>query len=180
MRTIEFFRRCPSTRPAKGRPSVYTALCARIEVRPLRARLENQPKITPRGLPERAVRRIVDFFAPGGDSASILVVSRRLRAPPGTLFASLARPWGAFGRSRAVLWALLGRAGDAPRRSWVPPGWPGELREVPGAIFGSILGVPWNPPGPILTRFWLCPRVLEGSWSTASVETALPESSRKK
>ena len=45
MRTIEFFRRCPSTRPAKGRPSVYTALCARIEVRPLRARLENHPKI---------------------------------------------------------------------------------------------------------------------------------------
>ena len=93
MRTIEFFRRCPSTRPAKGRPSVYTALCARIEVRPLRARLENHPKITPRGLPERAVRRIVDFFAPGGDSASNLVVSRPLRALPGTLFGSPGRPW---------------------------------------------------------------------------------------
>ena len=97
---FEDSRRCVSTRFAKGRPRVRIALCERIEVRPLRARLENQPKITPRGLPERAVRRRVAFFAPGGDSASISVVSKRLRALPGTLFASPGRPWGAFGRSR--------------------------------------------------------------------------------
>ena len=83
----------------------------------MRARLENRPKITSRGLSERAVRRIVGFFTPGGNSASILVVSRRLRAPPGTLFASLGRPWGAFGRSRAAFGPPSGRAGDAPRRS---------------------------------------------------------------
>ena len=59
----------------------------------MRARRENQPKITPRGLPERAVRRIVYSFAPGGDSASNLVVSRRLWALPGTLFGSPGRPW---------------------------------------------------------------------------------------
>ena len=112
--TFEFFRRCPSTRPAKGRPRVRIALCARIEVRPLRARLENQPKITPRGLPERAVRRIVDLFAPGGDSASISVVS------PGYPFRL---PGAALESLRALpdrLWAPPGRAGDAPRRSWVP------------------------------------------------------------
>ena len=152
MRTIEFFRRCPSTRPAKGRPSVYTALCARIEVRPLRARLENHPKITPRGLPERAVRRIVDFFAPRGDSASILVVSRRLRTPR----VPFSPPQGglgdrAFGRSRAALWTPPGRAGDAPRRSWVPPGCPGELREVPGAILDRF----WVPRGASRDRFGL-------------------------
>ena len=107
----------------------------------MRARRENQPKITPRGLPERAVRRIVDFFAPGGDSASNLVVSRCLRTLPGTLFGSPGCPWGAFGRCRATFGPPSGRAGDAPRRSWVPPGRPGELREVPRAIWGRF-GVP--------------------------------------
>ena len=136
----------------------------------MRARRENQPKIIPRGLPERAVRRIVDFFAPRGHSASIFVVSRRLRAPPGTFFGSPGRPWGAFGRSRAAFGPPSGRAGDAPRRSWVPPGRPGELRKVPGAILGRF-GVPRGASRDrYLARFrsrsrLLRPRALERSAS---------------
>ena len=106
---FEGFRRGWSTRFDRGRTLFRVARATRNRVQGLRAQAENQPKIAPNRLAERAVRSILDFFAPGGDSASILVVSRRLQALPGTLFASPGWPWGAFGRSRGGARASPGR-----------------------------------------------------------------------
>ena len=109
---------------------------------------KNRRKIAPKGLRERAVRKqnLIDFFAPGGESASKSIASARFRTPRGT-------PKKLFFFTRTFFWTLR----TLPGRS---RGASGMLRIVAGSSLGALV-TPKTLPASILDRFWE-PRRLPG------------------
>ena len=86
-----------------------------------------------------------NFFAPGRDLASILIVSARSRKLPGALFGVPGRLWRVSGPSRDV----SGTSRDAPETL---------LSRCRNVLVAS--GRPERVSGPILSRFkvpWPCP-----------------------
>ena len=126
------------------------------------------------GLCEPAVRKKLDFFAPGGESASKLIASARFQTPRGTpkklpffmgtflgtFWALPGRSWGhrdIFGVPRGV----RERAGtinfDAPDRPWESLGRFGRPESISGAILGRFWTPIFTPICPPSRRF--CRRV---------------------
>ena len=108
---------------------------------------ENNEKSLQTGLQGPAVRKNIDFFAPGGGSTSILIASVHSRTPRGTPKVS------SFFRRTflGTLRALLGPPVSLPRRPRVAPG-----------TLSATTGRPKRVLESISTRFWM-PRRVQGS-----------------
>ena len=107
---------------------------------------DNRRKIVPTGLREPAVRKKLDFFAPGGESALILIASVRSRAPRGHPKVSFVFT----GTFLGTLPALPGPPVTLPRHPRVAPvmllGATGRPERVPGSILIDF-GCPKGSPG---------------------------------
>ena len=102
--------------------------------------------IAPTSLRKRAAREQLNRFAPGRDSASILVASACSRAVPGTPSGVPGRSWGLSGLSQDAPETLQDSPEMLPRRLQDALGRHGASREGPGSNFGSILGAPQASP----------------------------------
>ena len=85
------------------------------------------------------MRKKLDFFVPGGESASKSIASARFRTPRG---ASKKLPF-FTGTLFETLRAIPGRSRGASETLWI----------VPGSSLGALV-TPKTLPGPFLGRFW--------------------------